>query len=239
MGVVLFIRGFNTDNTATSDTYSHIREVLSQHHIVHYFQYSVNDDISSVYRRLCEVIESNAHAPGPDRFRFLIGHSMGGGLLMRFIADHYASEPRKYRHLERLILLMPLLYRTEALASVCRVPLIEHALVPKAWLLPASRLFPTGNVLNDDYSLLPVKQIVGMVRDLMLDAADVTTTLNRSHVRQRVVLLYAKDEAFSVIPTDILRQIHNVHYVSGFHECFNGLGTSREFFGALLSHVST
>jgi len=232
---ILFVRGFNTDNIRTNDAYSHVREVLSQTHAVEYFGYNPNDDIEDVYQRLCATIRANRH-DGPTR---LIGHSMGGGLLMRWVKDHYTSNTTKrtkYRHIEKVLLLMPLVYKVGRLEWICQIPFAWRLFVPKALILPASRLFTDGNLLNDDFSLLPVKQVVGMYRRYMLEATDLIDTLNRHS--DKVVLFYAKEEAFNVIPTEILDEIDQVVYVDGLHESFNGRNTSHAFFKALLPHIS-
>ena len=229
---ILFVRGFNTDNIRTNDAYSHVREVLSQKHTVEYFGYNPNDDIEDVYQRLCETIRAN-RSDGPTH---LIGHSMGGGLLMRWVKDHYTTKQTKYRQIEKVVLLMPLVYKVGILESLCQITLAGRLFVPKALILPASQTFTDGNLLNDDFSLLPVKQIVGMYRRYMLDSTDLVDTLN--HHSDKVVLFYAKEEAFNVIPTEILDEIDHVVYVDGLHESFNGRNTSRAFFKALLRHIS-
>ena len=227
---ILFVRGFNTDNIATGDSYAHVYEVLTQHHDVRYFRYGVDEDITHVYKELCATIDR-------EPWTHLIGHSMGGGLLMRWAFEHYTCDAHKYPRIEKVLLLMPLVHRVSILATTCRIPLVKHALVPKALMLPASKLYANGNLLNDDFTPLPVHQIVGMYHHVMLETSQLVETLNRHY--PTMVLLYARGEAFNVIPCDVLQQIHNVQYVDGLHEPFNGLGTSHAFFRTLLHHIAS
>ncbi len=154
---------------------------------------------------------------------------MGGGLLMRFLFDHYTRKhiKGKYRHIEKLMLLMPMVYKDPTIAWVARLPGIERMAAPKALMLPASRLYTDGNVLNDDYSILPWVQVVGMVRDVLLEEDECVDTLNRH--ANKVVLLYAQDDAFTTIPPRMLGRLRNAHLVAGLHESFNGRDTSDAF----------
>jgi pimeloyl-ACP methyl ester carboxylesterase len=219
---ILFIRGYNTDNILENDTYSNIWYILSQKNKVTYFNYSIREDIGIVYEKLCKQIQKT-------KYTHLIGHSMGGGLLMKYIQEH---DVVKYT---KIILLMPLIYKDPVLTLVAKTPFIEYLYLPKMSFLPASKLTTQGNILNDDYSWKPLHQIVKMYNEIMLEPKDIIETLNRNN--KNTILFYAKKEAFNIIPDQILEEIKKVEYIDGFHECFNDLPTSCSFYHSFLQYI--
>jgi pimeloyl-ACP methyl ester carboxylesterase len=141
---ILFIRGFNTDNIETNDTYVNIRYVLLSHsNSITYFNYKPNQDIDKVYQKMCDIIHRG-------KFTHLIGHSMGGGLLMRYIADY----PQTIHRFKNVILLMPLLYKEPVNNFIAKIPFVRNVYLPKSTILPASKLYRVGNFLNDDHHLI-------------------------------------------------------------------------------------
>jgi len=222
---ILFIRGFNTDNIETGDEYINIYTVLKQNNSITYFNYSPNDDILKTYKKLCKVIKDN-------HFTDLIGHSMGGGLLLKYISD-YPNEIPKYKN---VVLLMPLLYKVPLTNFLANMPLVRKLRVPKAFILPASKISSLGNFLNDEYNLLSLTQIVDMYKHLMLDSDVFVKVLNKH--RKNTVLFYAREEAFNNIPLDIRNKIKNKEYVNGLHECFNSLETTNYFFNKFLRYIN-
>jgi pimeloyl-ACP methyl ester carboxylesterase len=219
---ILFIRGYNTDNILENDTYSNIWSVLSEKNKVTYLNYSVIEDMNIVYERLCKQIQKT-------KYTHLIGHSMGGGLLMKYIQEHNVVKYTK------IILLMPLIYKDPLISMVAKVPFIEYLYLPKVSFLPASKLTTQGNILNDDYSYKPLHQIMQMYNQIMLEPNNIIETLNRN--KKNTILFYAKKEAFNTIPEEILQQIKNIEYVDGYHECFNDLYTSRSFYHSFLPYI--
>jgi pimeloyl-ACP methyl ester carboxylesterase len=218
---ILFIRGFNTDNISTYDTYAHIRDILSQKNNITYFNYSPNDDINIVYDKLQDIILHD------QTLTHMIGHSMGGGLLMKYIANHDISKYKK------VILLMPLIYKTPINTFIANIPLIKYLYLPKIFILPISKLVSMGNFLNDEYKFIPLAQIVDMYNTIMLDEKDFIPLLNKPNV----VLFYAFGEAFAIIPQKIRDEIKNIEYVDGLHECFNGLNTCTQFYKIFLQYI--
>lgn len=221
---ILFIRGFNTNNIETNDTYSHIHILLSQTNYITYFNYNPNDDIVETYKKLCKIIRRN-------NFTHLIGHSMGGGLLMKYISDF----PKKIPTYKKIILLMPLVYKVPIIDLIAKIPFIRNLYIPKPIILPASKLYSLGNFLNDDYNLISVSQITDMYNHLMLNSDDFIYLLNK--YRKNTILFYAKDEVFNTIPEEILDKIYKKQYVNGLHECFNDLHTCKRFFDKFLGHI--
>jgi pimeloyl-ACP methyl ester carboxylesterase len=223
---ILFIRGFGTDNIKTSDTYANIYIILSQdvNKIVRYFNYSPNEDIVKVYKRLCKVIKDND-------FTHLVGHSMGGGLLMRYIYDH-ANDVSKYK---QVILLMPLIYKIPFNKFFFNIPFVRNISVPNALVLPSSKAYSRGNILNDGFKLSKLKQVVEMYKEIMLESGEFVETLNDN--RSNIVLFYANEEGYTPIPNSVLKKIKNKVYVDGLHECFNSLETVKEFFDKFLPYL--
>ena len=223
---ILFIRGFRTDNIKMSDTYANIYIVLSQdvNKIVRYFNYSPNEDIVKVYKRLCKVIKDND-------FTHLIGHSMGGGLLMRYIYDH-PNDVSKYK---QVILLMQLLYKIPFNKFFFNIPFVRNISVPNALVLSSSKAYSRGNILNDGFKLSKLKQIVEMYKEIMLESGEFIETLNEN--RSNTVIFYASEEGYTPIPNSVLKKIKNKVYVDGLHECFNSLETMKEFFDKFLPYL--
>lgn len=223
---ILFIRGFRTDNIKMSDTYANIYIVLSQdvNKIVRYFNYSPNEDIVKVYKRLCKVIKDND-------FTHLIGHSMGGGLLMRYIYDH-PNDVSKYK---QVILLMQLLYKIPFNKFFFNIPFVRNISVPNALVLSSSKAYSRGNILNDGFKLSKLKQIVEMYKEIMLESGEFIETLNEN--RSNTVIFYASEEGYTPIPNSVLKKIKNKVYVDGLHECFNSLETVKEFFDKFLPYL--
>ena len=222
---ILFIRGFGTDNIKTNDTYANIHIVLSQNvkNDMKYFSYSPDEDIVRVYKRLVQVIKNT-------EFTHLVGHSMGGGLLMRYIYDH-PDEISKYK---RVILLMPLLYKTRFNKLFFNTPFVKNISLPNAIFLPSSKAYSTGNIVNDGFYFSKLKQAVEMYKEIMLESDEFVETLNEN--RSNTVVFYARKEGYTAIPKDVLKQIKNKENVNGLHESFNSLETVKEFFDKFLPY---
>jgi pimeloyl-ACP methyl ester carboxylesterase len=214
---ILFVRGFNTDNIKKNDTYYHVRKVLSQSNSVTYFNYNPTENIAKVYENMCSTIRKG-------KFTHLIGHSMGGGLLMKYIADY----PHKIPVYKKIILLMPLIYKEPVNNFIAKIPFVRNVFLPKAVILPASKLYSLGNFLNDDYNVVSLSQIVDAYHHMMLDSEKFVHLLNKH--RKNIIVFYAKQEFFNTIPDNILNKIENLVLVNGLHECFNDLTTNNEFF---------
>ena len=224
---ILFIRGIDTDNIETCDTYSYILIILSQNknNNMTYFNYNTTDDIRDLYKKLCKTIHKHTYT-------HLIGHSMGGGLLMKYISEHSCEIP-KYNN---IILLMPLLYKSPFHILITKIPFIRNIIFPKIIFNIASKIRNDGNILNDDWcKILYLRQIYDMFNYIMLDSDDFVNILNKH--QKNTVLFYAKEEALCLIPQETLDQIDKKEYVDGLHECFNGLPTAKSFFKKFLRYI--
>lgn len=222
---ILFIRGFGTNNIKSGDTYANILVVLNQNanNDVEYFSYSPDEDIVKVYKKLQKVIKNN-------EFTHLVGHSMGGGLLMRYIYDH-PDDISKYK---QIMLLMPLLYKNSFNKFLFNLPFARKLSVPNALVLPSSKAYSTGNILNDGFKFSKMKQPADMYKEIMLESDEFVDTLNENE--SNTVLFYAKEEGYNVIPKDVLNSIKNKVYVNGLHESFNSLETTKDFFEKFLPY---
>jgi pimeloyl-ACP methyl ester carboxylesterase len=216
---IIIVRGFGTNNIKTNDSYANILIVLTQNpkNKVEYFDYNPDEDIVKVYKRLSKVLKDG-------EYTHLIGHSMGGGLVMRYIYD-YPDEISKYRH---VILLMPLLYKNPSNNFLLNIPFLKNIPLPNAIFLPSSKAYKTGNIINDGFKLTKFKQVAGMYNEIMLDSDVFVDTLNEN--RLNTVLFYAIEEGYNQIPTDVLKKIKNKKYINGLHESFNSLDTVKDFF---------
>ena len=220
---ILFVRGFGTDNIKTNDSYANVLIVLNQNpkNKVEYFDYNPDEDIVKVYKRLCKVLKGG-------EYTHLIGHSMGGGLVMRYIYD-YPDEISKYR---RVILLMPLLYKNPSNNFLLNIPFLKNIPLLNAIFLPSSKAYKTGNIINDGFKLTKFQQVAGMYNEIMLDSDVFVDTLNEN--RPNTILFYARKEGYNQIPTDVLKKIKNKKYINGLHESFNSLDTVKDFFDNFL-----
>ena len=216
--MVLFVRGFNTYMESNSDDhYANFTNffMLSEFSLI-YFNYSPDEDISTVYKRLSNILDTHT-------YDILLAHSLGCGLLMKYITDH----KDKVSGYEKIVYLMPLIVKTRLNDIISMIPLIEYVKLPKHLILPNNKLYHDGNVLNDNLRLIPIQQVVNFYRDYM-NHIDITL-INSSNS----TLVYASEEEFNVIDTQHLDAIKNKVFVSGKHECFNELGHSTAFFNAL------
>jgi hypothetical protein len=220
MTKLLFIRGHNTNLTDSYDKYHNFLTFFESYNLhVTYINYTPHDDICEVYKSVCNMIRKN-------KYDYIVGHSMGGCLLMRYIFDHDVSKFKK------IILLMPLVYKEPQIDLICNIPFIDKLQCPKPILYPENSLYDEGNILNDRdvWKQIPLGQIVDCYDKLLLSDSSIITTLNKN---QNCWLFYATDERFATINNSVLLQITNTQIVTGKHECFNENANSHSFFKAL------
>jgi len=214
---IIFIRGFGTNNL-NNDTYANLLIILNQNakNHVEYFNYNPDEDIVKVYKRMCKVLKDNDYT-------HLVGHSMGGGLIMRYIYDY----PKNISKYKRVLLLMPLIYKVRINELLLNIPFVENISVPNTIVLPSSKSYETGNFINDGFKFSKMKQPAGMYKEIMLEPDEFVDTLNEN--RFNTVLFYAREEGYNPVPKDVLKKIKNKVYVNGLHESFNDLRTVKEF----------
>jgi hypothetical protein len=215
---ILFVRGFNTKLTDTFDQYACIKNVYPH---MTYFDYSPDEDLLTVYKRMEREIKKG-------KYTHLIGHSMGGGLLMRYIYEHKVCRDVK------IILLMPLIYKTPINKMIASIPFASNIRCPKSLVIPNSYLYDQGSIVNDTFKLLSLSQVVQMYNNIMLEQEQFVDKLNSC---SNCVVFYAVKEAFNTIPDSVLSKIKNVEQIDGLHEEFNSVGTSSPFFKKLAKYI--
>jgi len=236
MKTILFVRGFDTKKDHT-DVYQDLRLFMektynpvspNEEYQVVYIDYDPSESIAEVYDSICR------NAPGYD---ILIGHSLGGGLLAKYVRLNSNKIPKS----TKIILLMPILYRSHKgnLASAfCDVYKIFDPLLvfSKGLLMPAQDLFETGNILNSDFSMVSFKQTHDLYNDRdAVTVADISLFTDNKNV----TLFYAEDERVNTIDNWILERIPRAQLirVKGLHECWRSIHNDTENFFTRLREI--
>jgi hypothetical protein len=223
---VLFIRGYATDmnsNYLSKDAYSSFDVFfMMSSYKLEYFNYSPEEDLSSVYARLCDKLENNL-------FDAIIGHSMGGGLLLKFLTEHKNYMDCISKTDKKIIFLMPLIERSIANDIIAGIPFIGNVYLPKLIAFPNNFLYNDGNILNDDIYPVLGKQFVTM-QHKYIDKLDLSIIdQNNCH------MIYAKNELFNIISPQTLNKIKNKTVLEGKHQMFMEANHSTKFFQTLKS----
>lgn len=224
---ILFIRGFNTDmNSSLEETkhrYSSFDNFFEMSkYDFNYFNYSTEENLDVVYSRLEKQLMNGS-------YNILMGHSMGGGLLLKFLTEHQ----EKIETYSKIIFLMPMITKVFSTEIICKIPFIDKIYLPKWLIIPNNNLFNNGNILNDSFNLLNSKQVVTMYNDKNYISKMDLSIINKPNC----VMIYAKDEMLSTITSDVLEKIKNKHILEGKHEMFNEINHSNKFFKTLKSLI--
>jgi hypothetical protein len=179
-----------------------------------YFNYSIDEDLHKVYNNLDKKIKNN-------NYDILIGHSLGGGLLLKYFTNNKESI-NKYK---KIIYLMPLIHQ-----QLIRKFLFDTfswvKYLPKYFICPNDSLFDNGNILNDTFVIIPIHQLATQYKDI--SSLDISLINNsNSH------MLYVKNELLTPIDSVTLNKITNKTIINGKHECFNETSNCTEFFSLL------
>ena len=224
---VLFIRGYATDmnsNYLSKDAYSSFDVFfMMSSYKLEYFNYSPEEDLSSVYARLCDKLENNL-------FDAIIGHSMGGGLLLKFLTEHKNYMDCISKTDKKIIFLMPLIERSIANDIIAGIPFIGNVYLPKLIAFPNNFLYNDGNILNDEIYPVLGKQFVITMQHKYIDKLDLSIIdQNNCH------MIYAKNELFNIISPQTLNKIKNKTVLEGKHQMFMEANHSTKFFQTLKS----
>jgi len=219
MRKILFVRGHNTflPDKNSKDVYYNFKTFCDNNDMnITYVNYNLNDDIREVYNKVCDLIRDKS-------FDFVVGHSMGGCLLTRYIFEHDISK------FQKVVLLMPLIYKEPNIQLLCNMPFVKHLHLPKLMIYPENKLWNEGNIMNDTQlcKLIPVSQIADCYNHLLLTDEQISKTLNKN---KNCILFYASQESFVTINPGVLDKIKNKIIVEGKHECFNEIDNSYAFF---------
>ena len=161
---------------------------------------------------------------------------MGGGLLFRYLE----TNPEHVSRHSKIILLMPMIQKIPRLAFLSSFPMAEYFYFPKCIIFPNSKLFQTGNYLNDSFKQVPIRQLVHMYRSVMPTLTEnIPNTINKF---PNCYLFYANQEHFSTMSSAVTQRVEpsRAICVNGFHECFNSIFTdSQGFFRQLTDVLNT
>jgi len=181
---ILFVHGFDT---VSSKEYLLLDLLLSKTYIFTYFAYGPNEDLLDVYQRLLDTIDTNK----PD---ILIGHNVGGGLLVKYVKSE------KYKN-EKTLLLMPFL---------CRNPNLDLA----SEFLKLYQIFDPKLVFSKDCSMVSFKQPYDMYMDNDIQLNDVFAFMKYN---PNVTIFYAEDERMNIIDeTTLQRILPNCRVIKGY-----------------------
>ena len=234
MKSILFVRGFATSLSSGMDDYLHLKLVLQNTYEFVYFDYDPSEVLDVVYKRMCSVIESR-------KFDILMGHSLGGGLVAKYIK----SNPSQISKYEKIILLMPLICKNtsaDLLSILFSSPIFilnPKMILTKGLIVQSSQICEGGNLLNGDYSLVSFKQPNDLYNEPnSVISNDVSFIANNPNI----TLFYASEEKINIIDESVLQKIppDQLKRVSGLHECWRSvrINTNKKTdFFTQLNHV--
>lgn len=219
---ILFVRGFNTEMDK-HNTYSNFNNFFAlSTYKLDYFDYSPRDELDTVYSNLCKKITDGSYT-------ILMGHSLGGGLLLKFLTDHRDCIPK----FDKIIFLMPYISTSLLYDLLFSIPYSQEMYVPYGLYAPNRCLVSTGNFLNDSYGLVPLKQISTMHHKYIPNMD--LTILNQKNC----ILICAESEKITPIPTNTLAEFDNKIILKGKHEMYRDKNDSQHFFLTLKTILST
>ena len=198
---VLFIKGFNTHRNTDNIYFAFdIYTIKNKSITIEYFNYEPSQNINDVYNEMKQQIQTT-------KYNILVGHSLGGGMLLRFCKENDISL------FDKIIFLMPYIYTSPYslihILSKMNLLCIEGICLPQGFL--------SNNCVENNYLFIPLKQICQVYKHVFLTSADIINTLNSS---KNIYFVYANDEKVSPIDDNLLDKINDVIYVDGNHTCF-------------------
>jgi pimeloyl-ACP methyl ester carboxylesterase len=233
---VLFVRGFGSDipTDDSVDAYKHIRNyfVGNDRFHVEWFEYGPNDQLSDVYAGLIQRIDMEA----PD---VLIGHSMGGLLVYRYMADRLkccADHSAGHTTLPIPILLMA--YIQEPSIILYKVVKLLPSFIRNQIRLPFEIMFPSanvnddGNFLNGSYRITLARQIYDAVGYQAKSETELVETLERMRA---MMIVGRQDGDGGMLTDDVLKRLRDnesvcLAEIDGKHEAFSSRKNSSVFF---------
>jgi len=238
---VLFVRGFGSDipTDDSVDAYKHIRNyfVGNDRFHVEWFEYAQNDLLSDVYAGLIQRVCMES----PD---VLIGHSMGGTLVCRYMVDRMdAGTP--VQSLPTPILLMAylqepldLFYKVVKLLPRC---IRNQIRIPFELIQQSSDQWDDGNVLNGSFRILLTRQIYDAVEYHAKSETELVKTLER----MRAMMIVGRgDVGGGGLTEPVLKQLRAsepvcLAEIDGKHEAFSSRKNSSVFFEVLDAMLRT
>lgn len=168
------------------------------------FYYSNSEDIITVYKRLEKLIKKN-------NYNIILSHSMGSALVFNYC---YYNDINNFH---KIIFIAPLICKIQMIDKLLKIPFISNLSLPKAILLPNSIIFEYGNILNDSFNLVPLKQIYQTYTYLIKDEKKVINLFNKN---ENMYLIYMNDEHITIINDKMLEKIKNKKIIRGKHGVF-------------------
>jgi pimeloyl-ACP methyl ester carboxylesterase len=232
MKQILFVKGFNTSKKDYDGhniyVYFDVFFKLSNYKL-DYFEYDNDEDLNTVYERLraeLETKKTSVKLRSQTKYKYdvVMAHSMGGCLMTKYIHEHPDFD-------RKLILLAPFLCKDPYIKFILRVPLIQYGYLPKAVMTPNSKLFKTGNLWNDSYKWIPLKQIKTAYQFMIHDQDELTNLLNNHN---NCHIIYNEDEKVTVIPQETLNKFERRTIIGGKHTCFLEVEHSEKLFDVIM-----
>ena len=258
----MFICGFDTHpiDTGNIDRYVHFELFFAQTRMtgkrIEFFRYTTAENLDDVYDRLSRILNSKKRK---RPYTVLMAHSMGAGLLVKYMAD-VKSDTQKFNNrlhkYKKILLLMPFISKqddmTVTFIRVCpfaekitlpwiekvpirdfpqKVPQAQHYSIPPETLLLWKEYVSNHDICHHvRCRFIPLMQVVQMYRHYFLTETKLVETLNST---PNCMLFYATDEEMTRITPDLLARINNTRIVTGKHFCFNNICNVSAFFESL------
>ena len=198
---VLFIKGFNTHKKIDNIYFVFdIYAIKNKYIKIEYFNYEPSENINEVYNKLINEIHYT-------NYNILIGHSLGGGLLLKYCKEYDISL------FDKIIFLMPYIYTSPY--SLVHILLKMNLISIESICLP--QILLSSNCTENYYSFIPLKQIFQVYTNVFLPLPEIIKILNSS---KNIYFVYANDEKVTTIDDHILDKINDVIYVDGTHVGF-------------------
>lgn len=238
---ILFVRGFATDipTKDSVDAYKHIRNYFlgNDRFHVEWFEYSPKDLLTDVYSGLIQRVDLES----PD---VLIGHSMGGLLVYRYMADRLKC-CTDIRSLPTPIFLMA--YLQEPPDLLYKVIKLAPSFIRNRIRLPfelgfkASDLWDSGNVLNGSYRITLTRQIYDAVGYQAKSVSELVSTLDQM---KAMMIVCRQDVNGGMLTEPALTCLRAsdatcLVEIDGKHEAFSSRKNSSLFFEAFDAMLDT
>ena len=173
-----------------------------------------DEELIDVYSRLEDTINKG-------KFTIIIGHSLGGGLTLKYFSDNKKS----IKKFSKIILLMPFITTDYPLTIISYIPFLNRISLPKGLIIPNSNLYDDGNILNDTFNFVSGKQLTTMVLDFIpkLDLS-LLESANFS------LISATDDKTGGYMNENTLSKINNKIVLEGKHQMFMDFDKCKEFF---------
>jgi len=229
---ILFVKGFNVSkkdfNGHNVYVYFDIFFKLSNYKL-DYFEYNNDEDLNAVYERLVVELETkktSAKLRSQTKYKYdvVMAHSMGCCLMTKYINEHPEFD-------RKLILIAPFLCKDPYIKFIAHIPFLQYGYLPKALMIPNCKLFKIGNLWNDSFKWIPLKQIKTAYQFMIHDQDELTNLLNN---HSNCHIIYNEDEQVTVIPQETLTKFERCTTIGGKHTCFLEVEHSEKLFDVIM-----